>query len=108
MRMRTHDVSQRILLFRREVRRVALAEHEQALVPEDGQRALFVRIAEPYEVEDERVEHLVRQCVFLVQQDTNKQRGGAYPCACIESLDCDEKDQLRTGVVHPCEADERG
>ena len=56
--MRTHDVSQRVLLFRREVCRVALAEHERALVPEHGQRALRVRIAEPDEVEHERVEHL--------------------------------------------------
>ena len=58
--MRTYDVSECILLFRREVRRVALAEHKQALVPEDRQRALCVRIAEPDEVEDERVQHLVR------------------------------------------------
>ena len=39
--------------------RVALAEHEQALVLEHGQRALRVRIAEPDEAEHERVEHLV-------------------------------------------------
>ena len=58
--MRTHDVSQRVLLFQREVRGVVLAEHEQALMPEHGQRALCVRIAEPDKVEHERLEHFVR------------------------------------------------
>ena len=66
VRVRAHDVAQRVLLLRCEVRRVALAEDEQALVPEDGQRAWRVRVGEPDEVEDERVENLVRQRVLLV------------------------------------------
>jgi hypothetical protein len=60
VRVRAHDASQRVLLFWRDVRRVALAEYEQALMPEDGQRALCVCIAEPDKVEHEGVEHLVR------------------------------------------------
>ena len=107
--MRTHDVSQRVFLFRRKVRRVALAEHEQALMPKHRQRALRVRIAESDKVEHERVEHLVRQCVLLVQQDADEERGGSYPRAheSLEGAEVDEKEELRTRVVHPCEADER-
>ena len=79
MRMRSHDVTQRVLLLRREVRRVALAEHEQALVPEYGERAGVVGVCEPDEVEDERVEHLVWQRVLLVQQHADEER--RRPCS---------------------------
>ena len=77
--MRTHDIPQRVFLFRREVRRVPLAEYEQALMPEHGKRALRVRIAKPDEVEYERVEHFIRERVLLVQQDADEERGGTYP-----------------------------
>ena len=60
------------------MRRVALAEHEQALVPEDGQPSLGVGVREPNKVEHERVEDFVRQCVFLVQQHADEQR--CRPC----------------------------
>ena len=60
MRVGTHDVSQSVFLFWREVRRIALAEYEQALMPKDRQRALCVCIAEPDIVKHESVEHLVR------------------------------------------------
>ena len=36
MRVLAHDVAQRVLLLWREMRGIALAEHEQALVPENG------------------------------------------------------------------------
>ena len=78
MRMLPHDVSQSVLLFRREMRRVALAKHEQALVPQDGQRAGRVRVGESDEVEDECIEHFVRERVLLVQQDADEERG--RPC----------------------------
>ena len=109
MRVRTHDVSQRVLLFRREVRRVALAEYEQALMPEHGKRALRVRIAKPDEVEYERVEHFVWERVLLVQQDADEERGGTYSRVheLLEGAEVDEKEDLRTRVVHPCEPDER-
>ena len=76
--MLSHDVSQSVLLFWREMRRVALAKHEQALVPEDGQRAGRVRVGESDEVEYERVEHFVRERVLLVQQNTDEERGRPY------------------------------
>jgi hypothetical protein len=66
VRVSAYDVTQRVLLLRRKVRGIALAEHEQALVPEDGELALRVRIREPYKVEHERVEDLVRQRVLLI------------------------------------------
>ena len=66
MRVCTHDITQRVLLFRRKVRRVSLGEHEQALVPEHGQLSLGVRVREPNKVEHEGVEDFVRQSVFLV------------------------------------------
>lgn len=36
MRVLAHDVAQRVFLLWREMRCIALAEHEQALVPENG------------------------------------------------------------------------
>jgi hypothetical protein len=74
-----YDVTQRVLLLGREVLRVALAEHKQALVPQHGEQALHVRVREPNKVEHECVEHLVRQCVFLVQQHADEQRGRPCP-----------------------------
>ena len=73
MRMLSHDVPQSVLLFWREMGCVALTEHEQALVPEDGQRSGRVRVGELDEVEDERVEHFVRERVLLVQQNADEE-----------------------------------
>ena len=36
MRVLAHNVAQRVFLLRREMRCIALAEHEEALVPENG------------------------------------------------------------------------
>ena len=74
MGMLSHHVSQSVLLFRREMRRVALAKHDQALVPEDGQRAGRVRVGELDGVKDERGEHFVRERVLLVQQNAEERR----------------------------------
>ena len=81
MRVLAHDVSQSVLLLWREMRCVALAEHEQALVPKHGERAGRVCVGEPDEVEYKRVEHLVRQRVLLVQQNADEERG--RPCECV-------------------------
>ena len=78
MCMLSHDISQSVLLFWREMCRVALAKHEQALMPEDGQRAWRMRVGESDEVEDERVEYFVREGVLLVQQNADEERG--RPC----------------------------
>lgn len=78
VRLLAHDVAQRVLLLRGEVRRIALAEHEQALVPEHGQRSGRVCVGEPDKMKDERVEHLVRQRVLLVEQDADEER--CWPC----------------------------
>jgi len=79
MRVSAHDLAQRVLLLRREVRCVALTKHEQALVPQHGQRAGRVRVGESDKVEDERVEHLVRQCVLLVQKDSDEEGRRSCP-----------------------------
>ncbi len=79
MRVGAYDVAQRILLLWRKVRRVALAEDEQALVPEHGEGALGVGVREPDEVEHERVENLVWQRVLFVEQDADEQR--RRPCS---------------------------
>ena len=48
-------------------------------MPEDGQLlrvagpARLVRVGEPGEVEDERVDDLVRQCVLLVEEHADEQ-----------------------------------
>ncbi len=61
-----------------------LAEHEQTLVPEHGEllhvaRATrLVRVREADEVEDERVDDLVRQRVLLVEEHADEER----VCAC--------------------------
>ena len=58
---------------------VPLAEDEEGLVPEDGQllrvagSARLVRVGEADEVEDERVDDLVRQCVLLVEEHADEQ-----------------------------------
>ena len=84
VRVRAHDIAQRIFLLRREVLRIALAEYEQALVPQDGERALLVCVCESDEVEHERVEDLVRQRVLLVQQHADEQR--CRPCSCCACI----------------------
>jgi hypothetical protein len=66
VRMRPHDIAQRVFLLRREVGCIALTQHKQALVPENGERAGCVGVREPDEMEDERVKDLVWQRVFLV------------------------------------------
>jgi hypothetical protein len=53
-----------------------------------------VRIAEPDEVKDERVEHLVRKCVLFVQQDAYEERGGAYPRARMSGWNGDEEKEF--------------
>jgi hypothetical protein len=73
-----HMVSQSVLLFWRDIRCVPLTKHEQVPVPEDGQRAGRVRVGASDEVEDDSVEHFVRERVLLVQQNADEERGRPY------------------------------
>jgi hypothetical protein len=66
VRVYPHDITQPVLLLRREVSCIALAEHQQTLVPEHGECARCVGVPKSNEMEDERVKDLVWQCVLLV------------------------------------------
>ena len=63
---------------RRERSPAPLAEHEQTLVPEHGELlrvarlARLVRVREADEVEDERIDHFVRERVLFVEQDADE------------------------------------
>ena len=65
-----------------------LAEHEERLVPQHrellhvARAARLVRVGEADEVEDERVDDLVRQCMLLVEKHADEQRVGA----CADSV----------------------
>ena len=97
MLMRSGYVKQCILLIRGKIRcipvplnqcdpdrsqptaHLPLAEHKQTLVPQHRQfpsitqAPRLVLIRQPYEVENESINHLVWKGILLIQQDANKQ-----------------------------------
>lgn len=75
-----NDIQQRVFLIGRQVTAVSLDEDEQTLMPEHGQLVLSRlgsgRVGKSDKVENQRVDDLVWQSVFLVEENTDKQRVG--------------------------------